>query len=497
MKKIVRIRSFCLLCCVCLVITMFSSVYAADGIDGLASQILEAVENGDSSVKLTVGSTDLKGTFRQLFLKYPALFIYYNGYSGNVYGSHATVTVQLRNQSVPWEKIYVADSLEEVRSMVGYSLSRLEPGFWFVMTQGPMVSSEHIAQFAEELKLSHYFAFMGYHGNQLAYTTNEDFPVVAYEVSYRYWEGVSVATLAQWRQAAEHRALELASTLFAQDMPDYQKELLIHDWLVEHNRYNLQDTSAPESHMAYSALVSGNPVCQGYAEAALVLLQAAGILVTYVSGEGTNSDGRTEGHAWNCVQIQGQWYNLDVTWDDPTSRNGTDQLRYDYFNVTDSQLARDHSWDRGSAPSCYATEMNYDRVRSLVEGDTGSYYDYSDRNVITCAMAESRFGADLRLCARPDGNTPGVEQPDQPEERPGYTENPAWDTQPEEDPYRPTFGYEPEPAPQKTGGGQGWLWALLAGIGGMLVAIFSGTRKRRRQRPQDDRPGYYDPNQDN
>ena len=53
-----------------------------------------------------------------------------------------------------------------------------------------------------------------------------------------------------------------------------------------------------------------------------------------ISGIGTNSDGETESHAWNYVQIEGKWYAIDVTWDDPIIiGNGylTEELQYRHF----------------------------------------------------------------------------------------------------------------------------------------------------------------------
>lgn len=502
--------SICIICCLVMVISMFSfSASASGNIDNLADQILSAVESGRSSVRLSVPSSDPMETFRDMFLKYPALFLYYGGYSGTTYPTYSEVTMTLRNQNVPWDSVYVAHSLEDVRNLTAYSLSRLETGFRFVMVQGPMVTSDHIADFAHDMIQDHYFGFMGYHGNQVSYITNEELPLVSYQVTFHYWDGISISTLSNWRKESEASALHLASTLFAQDMPDYMKELLIHDWLVNNNRYNTRDTSAPESHMAYSALVSGNPVCQGYAEACLVLFKAAGIPVRYVSGDGTNSQGRTESHAWNCVQIQGQWYNLDTTWDDPTSQNGTDTLRYDYFNVTDSQLAQDHRWDRNTAPRCTATDMNYNRVRSLVDSDTGYYTDYSPRNVTTRDMTEAHFRSGLQLCARPDGSTPNVSEPSAPEydPTPGYSQ-PEYDptpgySQPEYDPTpgytQPGYSYpgysQPGYSTQKNSDNSigGILAGALAALGGIIALIFGASNKRRKQNDQGRRPGVYNP----
>lgn len=49
------------------------------------------------------------------------------------------------------------------------------------------------------------------------------------------------------------------------------------------------------------------------------------------------------------VNIDGKWYHVDLTWDDPISSR--DVLRYDYYNLTDNQMSKDHNWDNSKYPS--------------------------------------------------------------------------------------------------------------------------------------------------
>lgn len=41
---------------------------------------------------------------------------------------------------------------------------------------------------------------------------------------------------------------------------------------------------------------------------------------------------------WNLVNVDNNWYHLDLTWDDPVTSNGTDVLEYDYFLITTTEL---------------------------------------------------------------------------------------------------------------------------------------------------------------
>ena len=108
---------------------------------------------------------------------------------------------------------------------------------------------------------------------------------------------------------------------------DYEKEKYVHDSLLKLVEYQ---SGAAMSQSAYSALVNGRTVCAGYARAFQYLLQQLGIPCYYCTGySGQN-------HAWNIVCLYGDYYNVDVTWDDTES--GT----YQFFNKTDADYAATH-----------------------------------------------------------------------------------------------------------------------------------------------------------
>lgn len=98
---------------------------------------------------------------------------------------------------------------------------------------------------------------------------------------------------------------------------DYTKIKKIHDFLINHMEYD-KTLERTNTRNIYGALVEKSVVCEGYADALKYLLDAVGIPCVEVVGTGTNSAGETEAHAWNYVQLNGAWYAIDVTWDDPT-----------------------------------------------------------------------------------------------------------------------------------------------------------------------------------
>ena len=123
----------------------------------------------------------------------------------------------------------------------------------------------------------------------------------------------------------------------------YDNIKMVHDYLVENIQY---DTTLKKENIynIYGAMVNKECVCEGYARSFKYIMDSMGIECTLVIGKGTNSEGKTENHAWNYVQIDGYWYALDITWDDPISRTGfvSEISKYRYFLKGSNDMVKDH-----------------------------------------------------------------------------------------------------------------------------------------------------------
>lgn len=167
------------------------------------------------------------------------------------------------------------------------------------------------------------------------------------------------------RQDAEEQAVVDAAiaSCVTDGMSDYEIAKALHDYLATHNKYDMRLYSGnlpALSRTSYGALVNRTSVCSGYALAYQHLMEDAGIPCEYVTGMTTRGS-----HAWNIVQIDGEWYHVDVTWDDPTpDRDG--YVRYKYFLKSDKAMSRDHiSWE--ASHTCTSTK--YDNVTILSPED--------------------------------------------------------------------------------------------------------------------------------
>lgn len=170
-------------------------------------------------------------------------------------------------------------------------------------------------------------------------------------------------------KAAVNKAREIVARLIKADMPEYDKEKTLHDYIVNNTRYDYQNylkgTLPDESFEEYGCLVLGVAVCEGYSEAMKLMCDLSALECIVICGESTRESDPV-GHAWNLVRIDGEYYHLDVTNDDPVSTDGTDILAYYYFNLPDSEMAWTSTWNTLEYPECTSIENSYYNKNSLV-----------------------------------------------------------------------------------------------------------------------------------
>ena len=158
--------------------------------------------------------------------------------------------------------------------------------------------------------------------------------------------------------SVRNRIRSLVDGLIEPDMTPIERELLIHDYIVNHVAYDTRSIVPDSAYTLVGALNEGKAVCQGYAEAFQLMAYYGGLHSRMVFGEAASGTG-TISHAWNLVEIEGSYYHLDTTWDDPVMTSGEAVLSYAYFNLDDEAMSRDHYWDRSSYPAADALAYNY------------------------------------------------------------------------------------------------------------------------------------------
>jgi len=147
----------------------------------------------------------------------------------------------------------------------------------------------------------------------------------------------------------------IADSLRLTELTPIDAVVAVHDYLVLNAAYDMQAYLSGEntpSHTATGTLLNGNAVCSGYASAFLLFMQIAGIPCEYA---------HNDTHAWNLVQLDNEWYHIDVTWDDPTpDRPG--MVSYSFFMMTDAEIESyddHHAWECECPEHIPCTDTKY------------------------------------------------------------------------------------------------------------------------------------------
>lgn len=161
------------------------------------------------------------------------------------------------------------------------------------------------------------------------------------------------------QKAMDSRVKKLARQ--AEKLNEKEKELFIHDFICQNVRYD--KLKKAYSHEIIGPLGQGVGVCEGIAKTVKILCDALGIWCIIALSEANPEKNIKYRHAWNIVRIGGKYYHLDATFDNSLSNeNG---IRYDYFNLSDAQLFRDHEPVIWKVPACEDGDHSYYREKKV------------------------------------------------------------------------------------------------------------------------------------
>ena len=154
----------------------------------------------------------------------------------------------------------------------------------------------------------------------------------------------------------ELKCYAIVDSITNSSMSQREKVTAIHKWICQNVKYDYSF-----SHYSLEGAVNeGLAVCQGYAETFREMCEIAGVECEIVTGTVDPSiqrtvsingrtvfiyAGGTGGHAWNQVKVDGQWYQVDVTWDDGFERYTDDGYITTYFLITPENMMYDHKYN--------------------------------------------------------------------------------------------------------------------------------------------------------
>ena len=110
-------------------------------------------------------------------------------------------------------------------------------------------------------------------------------------------------------------------------MNDYDKIKKFHDHVINNTEYDVKEHS--RSFNAYELITTNKAICSGYSDIMAIYLDTLGIKNYRIS---------SENHIWNLVNLDGKWYHLDATWDDPVASDGKQYLIHNFFMISTEEL---------------------------------------------------------------------------------------------------------------------------------------------------------------
>ena len=182
---------------------------------------------------------------------------------------------------------------------------------------------------------------------------------LAVAIGLEYCTAQDVAAM----QVKLDQLVDQANTLCQTDL---EKVFYVHEWLVQNIAYDREHLSdgVQDDHNLRGALLEGTAVCDGYAKTYTLTLRKLGITGVLVTSKDI-------GHAWNMVELDGNWYQVDCTWDDPV--DGSDQLGYcmhKHLLCTTEEMNTNHNDDGDDSVAFDLENLGTQNIVNLATDDT-------------------------------------------------------------------------------------------------------------------------------
>lgn len=241
---------------------------------------------------------------------------------------------------------YIAQAIENAQSMVtikSYNVTKGEIDEVFELAKA---KNYELAYTYDWIRISNY-----------SYVND-----VVYTITIKYdFDGATTKAETATRYEKVKAQLDKIVAMVDDEWSDDMKILFVHDYLINQVSYDydnyLAGTVDDAQFCLYGTLIEKEAVCEGYSKAFMVIMHRLGIECELV-------ESNEMAHMWNAVKVNGSWYHIDLTWDDPVmygaDKDIAGRVAHNYFLLSDTGIASDEkhtSWD-ASAPKC--TSKLYD-----------------------------------------------------------------------------------------------------------------------------------------
>ncbi|MDO4554146.1 MAG: Ig-like domain-containing protein [Lachnospiraceae bacterium] len=202
------------------------------------------------------------------------------------------------------------------------------------------------------------------------------------------------------RYSSLKSAVDTAKKSIGTGLSKEQVALAAHDYIIKRATYNISYSEiasanpskvVPNYHSAKGILVDRSGVCAGYAYAYRILMKEYGITCSLIESNSMN-------HAWNMVKLDGYWYHVDATWDDPdadsswTGKGSGSLVYYNHFLLNNTEMlnAYHYNWTpyytanstvySNMPRTSSASQMNYKGYWYFAQSDSAGGYLYRRTN---------------------------------------------------------------------------------------------------------------------
>ena len=194
----------------------------------------------------------------------------------------------------------------------------------------------------------------------------------------------SKENVAKYNQKIQDAANKLIQALKLTEGTELDKIRKVHDYMCANIKYDYDGSDVKNvenfifSHNIMGVFADKKAQCEGIAKAAKVLLNAVDVKCIFISGKVRDEKGEWIEHGWNIVNTSGDAYHMDITMDIGASSDG--EISYDYFNITDSQIRKNHVFSTGF-PKCTLHGASYFEMNDLVFSSKMKLQDHITKRI--------------------------------------------------------------------------------------------------------------------
>lgn len=238
---------------------------------------------------------------------------------------------------------YTVKDMKTFKTKVFANISNFQKTFTITYKGNPKIFSKEIGNVEKKILKENPIYDGVINSTQIQQKFYSDKVVTTYKIRYAITKTEFKKSLTEAKKVSDQIKKTAKS--------DFDKVKAVNDYIAKNTMYS--KINGNYEYTIYGVLVKKKAVCQGYALTTYQILKNLNVDVQYVVGTS-----KGVAHAWNKVKIDGIWYNLDVTWNDPI-KDVPYQSAYNNFLLSDKTFEKTHKWNKKDYTKSTATRYDF------------------------------------------------------------------------------------------------------------------------------------------